>query len=227
MSLIDRKYLLKVKLDVTIHKTKQSIRIHDIDDKLHDNSKYIKFDFYVIDTLSNQSSIIIHFRREIHLMNDLRAHALLDVDILEFEQIIFDMSKRTITFFACSDLTVLMKLIFKNQRIVQTIILIDKIIISSHICLIVSVKIRDQSLSTNKDYNFESKQNFQQLEFEDDFFNHIIDVHFVVVQIRNVINVSIILFKHAKIDILRDFEKKDCYHVSFDDKHLTTISSRN
>ena len=227
MSLIDRKYLLKVKLDVTIHKTKQSIRIHDIDDKLHDNSKYTKFDFYVVDTLSNQSSIIVHFRREIHLMNDLKVHALLDVDILEFEQVILDMSKRTITFFACNNLTVFMKLIFKNQRIVRAIKLIDKIIISSHTCLVVSVKIRDQNLSTDRDYNFESKQNFQQLELENDFFNHIIDVHFAVVQIRNVINVSIILSKHAKIDMLRDFEKKNCYHVFFDDKHLTTISSRS
>ena len=227
MSLIDKKYLLKIKFDVTIHKTKQSIRIHDIDDKLHDNSKYTEFDFYIVDTLSNQSSIIVHFRREIHLMNDLKVHALLDVDILKFEQIIFDMNKRIITFFACSNLIAFMKLIFKSQRIVRTIRLIDKIIISSHTCLIVFVKIRDQNLSTNRDYNFESKQNFQQLKFENDFFNHIIDAHLVVVQIRNVINVLIILFKHAKIDILRDFEKKNCYHVSFDDKHLTAISFRN
>ena len=120
MSLIDRKYLLKVKLDVTIHKTKQSIWIHDINDKLHDNSKYTEFNFYVIDMLSNQSSIITHFRREIHLVNDLKAHALLDVDILKFEQIIFDMSKRIITFFVCNNLIVFIKLIFKNQRIVRT-----------------------------------------------------------------------------------------------------------
>ena len=227
MSLIDKKYLLKVKFDVTIHKTKQSIRVHDIDDKLHDNSKYIKFDFYVVDTLSNQSSIIAHFRREIHLMNDLKAHALFDVDILKFEQIIFDMSKRIITFLAYSNLIVFMKLTLKSQRIVRAIRSVDKIIISSHICLVVSVKIRDQSLSTNRNFNFEFKQNFQQLEFENDFFNHIIDVHLAIVQIRNVINVSIILSKHAKIDMLRDFEKKDCYHVFFDDRHLTAISSRS
>ena len=227
MFLIDKKYLLKTKFDVTIHKTKQSIRIHDIDDKLHDNSKYTKLNFYVVDTLSNQSSIIIHFRREIHLVNDLRIHALFDVDILKFEQVILDMNKRIIIFFACNNLTIFMKLIFKNQRIVRTVKFVNKITISSHICLIVSVKIRDQSLSANKNYNFEFKQNFQQLEFEDDFFNHIIDAHLVVVQIRNAINKSVILSKHAKIDMLRDFEKKNCYHVSFDDRHLTVVSSRN
>ena len=160
-------------------------------------------------------------------MNNLRTHALFDVDILKFEQIILDMSKRIITFFVCNDLIALMKLILKSQRIVRTIRSVDKITISSHTCLVVFVKIRDQSLSTNKNYNFESKQNFQQLKFENDFFNHIIDVHLAVVQIRNVINVSIILSKHAKIDMLRDFEKKDCYHVSFDDRHLTAISSRS
>ena len=143
MSLIDRKYLLKIKFDVIIHKTKQSIRVHDIDDKLHDNSKYIEFDFYVVDTLSNQSSIIAHFRREIHLVNDLKAHALFDVDILKFEQIILDMNKRIITFFVCNNLIALMKLIFKSQRVVRTIKSINKITISSHTCLVVFVKIRD------------------------------------------------------------------------------------
>ena len=120
MFLIDRKYLLKIKFDVTIDKTKQSIRIHDIDNRLHDSSRYTKFDFYVVDTLSNQSLIIIHFCREIHLINNLRVHALFDVDILKFEQIIFDMSKRIITFFVCNNLIVFIKLIFKNQRIVRT-----------------------------------------------------------------------------------------------------------
>ena len=227
MSLIDRKYLLEAKFDVTIHKTKQSIRVHDIDDKLHDSSEYTELDFYVVGTLSDQSSVIVHFRREIHLVDDLRAHALLDVDILESEQVILDMSKRTITFFACSNLTALMKLIFKNQRIVRAVRSVGKITISSHTCLAVSVKIRDQSLSADRDYSFESKQDFQQLGFEGGFFNHITDVHFAVVQIRNVINVSVILSKHAKIDMLRDFEEEGCYHVSSDDRHLAAISSRS
>ena len=120
-----------------------------------------------------------------------------------------------------------MKMTIKNQRIVRAIRSIDKITIFLHICLIVFVKIRDNNLSTNKNYNFEFKQNFQQLKFENDFFNHIIDAHFVVVQIRNVINVFVILSKHAKLDMLRNFEKKNCYYVSFENRHLIVVSSHN
>ena len=99
MLLIDRKYLLKIKFNTMIHKIKQLIRIHDIDNKLHDNSKYIEFDFYVVDTLSNQSSLIIHFRREIHLIDNLKAHVLFDVDILKSTQIIFEHEQTYYYFF--------------------------------------------------------------------------------------------------------------------------------
>ena len=160
MSLFDRKYLLRIKFDVVILKTKQSIRIHDIDDKLHDNSKYIELNFYVFDILSNQSSIIIHFRREIYLIDDLKTHALFNVDILKSKKVIFDINKRIIIFFVCNNLTIFMKLTFKDQRIVRTIKSINKIIISFHICLTILVKIRDNDLSTNKDYNLNSSKIF-------------------------------------------------------------------
>ena len=119
MSLIDRKYLLKIKFDVIIHKTKQLIRINNMNDELHNNSKYTKFDFYVIYTLSNQLSIIIHFRREIHFVNNLKIHALFDIDILKFEQIILDMNKRIITFLVYNNLIAFMKLISKINALCE------------------------------------------------------------------------------------------------------------
>ena len=227
MSLIDRKYLLEAKPDATIHKTKQPIRVHGIGDKLHDSSEYTELDFYVAGTLPDQSPAIAHFRREIHLVDDLRAHALLGADILGPEQVILDMGKRTITFPACSNLTASMELTPKGQRIVRAVRSASKITIPPHTCLAVPVKIRGQSLPADRDYSFEPKQDFQQLGPEGGFFNHITDAHLAAVQVRNATNKPVILPKHAKVGMLRDFEEEGCYHASPDDRHLAAVSSRS
>ena len=40
MLFIDRKYLLKTRFEINIQKIKKSIRVRDINDKLHDSSEY-------------------------------------------------------------------------------------------------------------------------------------------------------------------------------------------
>ena len=161
------------------------------------------------------------------MIDDFRANVLLKVDILEFEQIILDINKRSIIFSICDNLIAIINFIFKNQRITNAIRSINQIIISFHFNLTISIKIREINLSINRDYNFDFKQNFQQLNLEKDFFNHVIDAHLIIVSIRNVINKSIILSKYTKIDMLYNFDEKKYYMTSFDNRHLTIVSSCN
>ena len=49
----------------------------------------------------------------------------------------------------------------------------------------------------------------------------------MIVQVRNVINKLYILLKNVKIDILRDFEKKDCYNILSNNRYLTIVFSRS
>ena len=175
MSLIDRKHLIIIKLNVIIRRVNNSIRVRDIDHRLHDNSEYIELNFYILEKLSDDSTIITHFRREIHIVDDFRINVLLKINIVNFEKVVFDFDFRMITLRNRDDLQTSMNIVFKNHRIIRVVRSIDFIIISIHTCMTVLVKIRECNLSKNRDYNFEFKQNFQALNSERNFFNHITD----------------------------------------------------
>ena len=227
MSLIDRKHLIIIKSDVIIRRVSNSIRVRDIDHRLHDNSEYIELNFYILEKLFDDSTIIAHFRREIHIVDDFRVNVLLEVNIINFEKVVFDFDFRIITLRDCDDLQTSMNIVFKNFRIIRVVRSIDFLIISIHICMTVLVKIRECNLSKDRDYNFEFKQNFQVLNSEKNFFNHITDVQIIVVQIRNVNNKSYILFKNVKINMLRNYEEKNCYNTSSNNRHFAIVFSRS
>ena len=161
MSLIDRKHLIIIKSNVIIHRVNNSIRIRDIDHRLHDNSEYIELNFYIFEKLFDNFAVITHFRREIYIVDDFRINVLLKINIVNFEKVVFDFDFRMITLRNRDDLQTSMNIVFKNHRIIRVVRSIDFIIISIHICMTVFVKIRECNLSKNRDYNFEFKQNFQ------------------------------------------------------------------
>ena len=61
MFLINRKYLREINFNVDVKRTQRFIRVHDIDDKLHDNFEYIELNFYIIDKLLNKFAIKLIF----------------------------------------------------------------------------------------------------------------------------------------------------------------------
>ena len=164
--------------------------------------------FYIFDKLFDDTTIIIHFKREIYIVDDFRVNALLKINIIKFEKTVFDFEFRIFTLRNCDNLQTFMNIVFKNHRIIRVVRFVIFVIISSHICMTIFIKIRDNRLSKNRDYNFDFKQNFQILKSKFFFFNHIINVQIIVIQIRNVNNKSYILFKNIKINMLRNYEKK-------------------
>ena len=149
MFLIDRKYLRKINLNVNVKRTQCSIRIHNIDNKLHNSFEYIKLNFYIVDKLFNEFAIKTHFRHEIYLIDDFRAKVLLKINILEFEQIILDMSKHNMIFSICNNLITIVDFILKSRRIIRAIKSFNQIIISFYFSLIMLIKIREINLSND------------------------------------------------------------------------------
>lgn len=66
-------------------------KIRNIDDREHNTLKYCELNFYIAKTLSNKTSIIVYFKREIHVINSLRTKMLIDIDILKFKVIVFEV----------------------------------------------------------------------------------------------------------------------------------------
>lgn len=52
-------------------------KIYNIDDCEHNVSKYCELDFYIAKTLNNKTSAIVYFKREIYIIDNLRAKILI------------------------------------------------------------------------------------------------------------------------------------------------------
>ena len=90
----------------------------------------------------------------------------------------------------------------------------------------VSVQIRGNSaLSVDRNYMFHSKASFD-IESKNGVFIHIVDVNMSMMQIRNVITKAIIIFRHAKLGRVLNYEKKNCYLTSSNDAHLAVKSKK-
>ena len=224
MSFVDRNYFRRVlsNYDARIRMIAQNIQIRKIDVKLHDIFEYIELNFYIVDKRQNDFKIVVHFKREIHLIDDLKINILVEMNILAFEFMILNLKHRLFTIVNCN-MIVSFSIISRNQRIDKILRIIVVVIVSFHFCVTMSIKLRDNALSIDRDYNFCFKSN-QMLKQENDFFVIIIDFNSMTMQIRNVNDQSYRVSRNLKIDNFRDFEKKDCYLVNVDDNHLATMS---
>lgn len=225
MSIADRKYVLNQLSDIQICRTDESVRVRDIDTTWHDISKYVMLNFFVFELINIDVSTKAHFRREIHLVNDLTAKILIDVNIIVSKEMIIDVDKQTVAIDNCEVIAKLHVTSRDDSRVDRAIRVLKQLVISSHTHMIISVKIREQILSSNRDYSFNAKKD-SRFDVENDFFAHITNAHIVTVQVRNVINQSITISKNAHLDKLQDYdEEEECFFVVFENRHLTVKST--
>ena len=142
--------------------------------------------FYIFEYTSFDIAVVTYFTREIYLINDFTIKILIDIDIIISKKIIIDDSKQIAIIDSCN-LTIKLHIIARDNRINRVVRLLKQITILSHFYIAISIKFREQALSANKDYFFHSQEN-SRLRAKDGFFEHVIDAHLVVVQIRNFIN---------------------------------------
>ena len=201
MFLIDRQHLLIARSKIEIKKTTNFIKIHDIDKTFHDNSKYVELDFYIFEKTSNDIEIIVHFKREMHVINDFRVNVLLKTNILNSKSIIINMNRKFIIFLACENIFVFLNIISKKTRIIRFVKSTIQFIIFVNFCIVVSIKTKNDKLFVDRDYFFHSKKDFRDLKSKKDFFNHITNANFNAIQMKNIFNQFYIFFKNVKIDM--------------------------
>ena len=68
-----------------INRTTNSVRVRDIDSIMYNSFEYVFVNFYVSDS-KNENLVIAHFRKEIHVVNDLKVNVLIKMNILDFEK---------------------------------------------------------------------------------------------------------------------------------------------
>lgn len=107
----------------------------------------------------------------------------------------------------------------KTKRI---IINFTTITIFSHINMFVSMIIRKKfKISSNKNFIFNSTHNHR-LNHEKNILFHIMNVNFSCVHVKNITNISVLIFRLFRLKLIQEYENEECYLISSNDVHLTT-----
>jgi hypothetical protein len=218
MSLIDRRFFKQNISNVDVMKTEFNLKIRKIEFKTHDTSEYCRLYLYFQEQADEQSKIT-HIIEKFHLINDLQTNVLIDMNIMSSEKCILNFRIKNMIFSTCENIAILIIIVRTNEFVNRFVLTATKIIVSSHTDMIVLIKIRKKSLS-NKDYVFNSKRETS-LDFEEEFFSHILINKSVKVHVRNISDQTYVILKNYKIERMNDFHEIESFAIFSENKHLT------
>lgn len=89
--LVDREFLVSQFYE-EIKRIIISLKMRNIDNREYNTSKYCELNFYITKILNNKASTIAYFKREMHMIDNLRTKMLIDINILKFKIIVFDVT---------------------------------------------------------------------------------------------------------------------------------------
>ena len=153
MSLIDRKFLRQVLLDVEIREIPTFMTVKDIENNRYNISQYIKLKIYLF-----EKNITILIKREFYIVEDLTVKVLIGIDIIKPEAMTVDLSQDLMRIGACEDIKVFIVITIRDSHTNVIIYSSKKMTILSYSNVIISItKPRKRlSLFKNRDFIFES-----------------------------------------------------------------------
>ena len=142
MSLIDRKFVANQTSHAFKHVTISNIKIRNIDSKIHNNSEYVILDFY-FKKKCHEENVIIYVKTKFHLVNDLKIKILINMNVMNSEQMIFNFDSNSLMISICQKMKIFIFFHRKENLIDKTIRTTSQIIISINKIMTVSMRIQN------------------------------------------------------------------------------------
>lgn len=224
MSLMNRTFLTKQFFHIIKHETSLNIKIKKIKIKIHDNSKYVLLNFFFEEKCRGNAAIT-YVKTEFHLINDFKIKMLIKINVLKFEKIILNFQNKSIIMTTCQSMKISIAFHRKGFSVNRTIKAATQIVVSIEKIVIISIQMKSEIISTNKNYCFYF-QSIKMLKSENEYFVHVTKSKLIIIQMKNISKKSYTMFKNFKIDHLRDYDEKKIFLTHLKDCHFAVASSK-
>ena len=91
ITLADRSWLLELLSHVKIRRITLSLRVKGLGSAMHDTAKYVLISMYISVIKEDDIKVLCRIHREIHLVDNLKAHMLLSNDVIGSKKIVLDI----------------------------------------------------------------------------------------------------------------------------------------
>ena len=215
MFMMNRAFV-KIEISKTQIQKCQSISLRRIEATKYIFDEWFLLNIFLREKNEINQSIIIHLKREIHLIDNLKIKFLMSMNILRVEQIIVNLSNKKLRFDVCENVTVSCEIKARDSVRIRRIVRISrKQSISTRTTTAIFVALKRKSSLSKRDFLFE----LSIFETYVHFVNA--DIHFV--NVRNDKNISIYLFERQRVGIIVKYETKECYLVNSENHSLAFI----
>ena len=176
-ALINRKFFKIQASNVLIRIIIIFITIRDLKTDKHIINKYVIVFIIFTEKNNKENDIRVMFRREAHIINNLKTNILMKNEIINFEKIFINFEKSTARINSCS-VIIFIKMRTFNKTVFKSIHLRKTITIFSR--SEISVSMHHFNISDNRNFLFESDEIFHLI-----IYIHMIDIIINVVILQN------------------------------------------
>lgn len=204
MTLFDRKFLNDLALGLTIKKARALISVRGVGTARHLTDDYLLMDLYIKGSVDGRESIA-HIRREVHIVDNLKAKLLLGMDIMTPERMIVNLDTKQLTLNSCRGLTTNLGVTARdNTRIRRVIKPEGRIVVDAN--TIIRVPVRTDQPLPDRDFLFEP--------YLVGAYAHIVDCSLSAIYVRNESSSPITIRKSTSLGRLVEFQEQGCYQIS-------------
>ena len=218
-SLVDREFVLAALSDLHIHQMTNSLKIRDIDASTHEFREYIDIPIYI--SSKNESNKMTCIKREMHIVENLKAKMLIETNILKSEDIILNVSNKLTKIDSCESMKIALKIHQRDS-------FVRRIIISSFVEIISSkertkIKIAmTKALLKDRNFIFESAANV-----DVSLYVHLIDAYIIEILVQNDFAYPVNISRNTRLDFVRKIEYENCFHASSNSHLVLKTSKKN
>ena len=205
MFLIDRRFLNDLKLSNLMKKFKIFIVVRNIEIVKYIIDDYLLFFIYVKKQIDDQF-VVVHFRRKIHVINNLKIKLLLKINVMNSKRMIIDLNQRQFFIKNCQNLTTKLEIIVKNNVKLRRIIKVKKKLVVETNFIVQILIITRKNFLFDKNYLFES--------YFVNVYVHVTNSSLSFVCVKNNLIVLLNISRHVKLNNLTKFEKQSCYQIN-------------
>ena len=160
---------------------------------------------YLFNT-KNDKKVISVLRREIHLIENLKANMLFENDVINSKKIVFDVAKKFVVISNTDVIIALKSRLIKNV-ILKLVHLRKSIVVSVRIEIIVDV--HNACLLKSRNFLFELNNDVIELIM----YAYLVDAFTFSILIRNDKNYSVKIFKNARLDKIIEIDFSNVFQI--------------
>ncbi len=211
MSLIDRAFLEEHARETEVKHIKVPISVRGIGATRHLTNEYVVLDLYIHGEIPGQGIATAHLQREAHVVDNLKAKLLLEVDILTPEGMRLDFQERRLIIHSCKSLNTPLSITARdNVRLRRSVRTKKRQLVAPHSVTHISIKLKD--IPEDRDFDFEPQY--------PGTYAHIIDAESLFVLVRNDGDRTLVIPRHQFLGTVTECQEEGYYLADPEDDIL-------